>query len=605
MTSSADQKSEPYLSTRDVLGIPPHAKVSPMLLYAVEKIVGIDQLNRAFAEFGPPWPNANKMVDLMFDKMNIKWRIENPEVLENLDDGPKVFVANHPYGLPDAFALFQLLTRYRPDIRIFANKLLEATELNDERMLYVDPFRTVEGRAQNRLSVAAAMTHMRNGGDLALFPGRICSHLKTTDWTISDSNWTDQIKKYVEAGGGHMVPLYISGRNSWSFNLSGLIHPRIRTYMLLREFLRGGHDFTFTVGTPVSADQLRKVSRSMSVGNFSRSLVYALKTGSPKIHDLPQLIEPELRNEREMAEVSRKAVAISGRPVKKLLDQEEVLVEHNGYTIFNIGPGISDDLIKVICEVRFQAYQAETTVTDPMELKDNYDAFYSHLVLWDNAKQMVAGVYRYTVPNPTNQQVTADNLVTKSIFDLKPEFEKLLPNAMELGRAAVLPEYQKSFSSLMLLWRGFLEIPKRDKNIKYLFGPVTMGRRFNPVSRELVRRYIMRNFGETSMLGLVSAKRELKFDIPREVEIEKLEDGCGSFAQLGNIVHGVEGGERCLPVLFRHYANCGCKFIGFGEWRELDGATTGLTLLDLRNGSKSFMQRFFGKEGAEAFMAGR
>ena len=164
----------------------------------VEKIVGIDKINRAFADFGPPWPDANTMVDLMFEKMNIKWQIENPEVLEGLDDGPKVFVANHPYGLPDAFALFQLLTKYRPNIKIFANKLLEATELSDDRMLYVDPFRTVEGRAKNRISVAAAMTHMRNGGDLALFPGRICSHLKTTDWTISDANWTDQIKKYVE-----------------------------------------------------------------------------------------------------------------------------------------------------------------------------------------------------------------------------------------------------------------------------------------------------------------------------------------------------------------------------------------------------------------------
>ena len=469
----------------------------------------------------------------------------------------------------------------------------------------MDPFGAKETRGQNRKSIAQALKHLRDGGDLALFPGRICSHLKTTDWTISDSAWTDQVKKFVQAGEGDLVPLYITGRNSMAFNLSGLIHPRIRTYLLLREFLRGGHDFKFTIGDPVSADQLQKVSRSMSVGNFARSLVYSLKTGSPQLPDLPHLVEPELRNEVESNQVARNPVAIQGADVREILDNQEVLVNQNGFTIFQSGPGISREILDIICEVRFQAYASETTVSDPSELEDHYDAFYHHLLLWDDEKEIVAGVYRYTLPDPVSRPPTPENLVTSSIFDLSPEFQRILPKAMELGRAAILPEYQKSFSPLMLLWRGFLEIPLRNKDIKYLFGPVTMGRTFNPVSRELLRRYIMRNCGDEAMQGYVTPKRELLFDIPREVEIDKLESGCGSFSQLGNIINGVEGGKRNLPVLFRHYANCGCRFVGFGEWRELDHATAGLTVLDLKNASQSFIQRYFGKEGAEAFFAGR
>ena len=159
----------------------------------------------------------------------------------------------------------------------------------------------------------------------------------------------------------------------------------------------------------------------------------------------------------------------------------------------------------------------------------------------------------------------------------------------------------------MLLWRGFLEIPNRNKNIKYLFGPVTMGKTFTPVSRELVRRFVMRNCNDESMSGFVSPKRSLKFDIPKEVEIEKLDKACKNFSQLGNIIHGLEGGKRSLPVLFRHYANNGCKFISFGVWEELDDATAGLTILDFTKSSdyKSIIQRHFGKEGAAAFMTGR
>jgi len=594
----------PYLSSRKVLGLK-EDQGNQLLLSLIERLVGVSKMNELMEEVGRPWPDAGPLIDTLFERLDIKWDIENPQVLENLDDGPKVFVANHPYGLPDAFAMFQLLTRYRSNIKIFANKLLAATQLEEPSLLFVDPFGSVESRGQNRKSIATALKHLRDGGDLALFPGRICSHLKTSDWTISDSEWTDQVRKFVEVSGGELVPLYISGRNSMMFNLSGLIHPRIRTYMLLREFLRGGHDFTFKVGDPVSSRQLTRVSRSMSVGSFSRSLVYALKTGAPKVPDIPQLIEPELRTKIEQEVAQRKAAPIAGKHALSLLKKHEVLVEQNGYTIFQSENGGSDALMEMICEVRFAAYAQQTNVDYPSELKDKFDDFYNHLILWDNAKNTIVGVYRYTLPNQNMQTVSADNLVTNSIFDLSPDFHKILPNSMELGRAAILPEYQKSYSPLMLLWRAILEVPRKNKKIKYLFGPVTMGQNFNPVSRELLRRFVMNNWRDESMDGFITPKVELNLKIPREVKLSQLEKGCGDYSKLGNIVSGFEGGKRSLPVLFRHYSNVGCKYIGFGEWKDLDNATTGITILDLDNISKSLITRYFGDEGAKSFLSGR
>lgn len=595
---------KPYLSSRKVLGLAEDAG-NPLLISMIEHLVGAKKMNALMEEVGRPWPDAGPLIDTLFERLDIKWDIENPEVLEKLDDGPKVFVANHPYGLPDAFALFQLLTQYRSNIKIFANKLLAATQLEEPRLLFVDPFGAPDSRGQNRKSIASALKHLRDGGDLALFPGRICSHLKTSDWTISDSEWTDQVRKFVEVSGGEMVPLYISGRNSMMFNISGLIHPRIRTYMLLREFLRGGHDFTFKVGEPVTSRQLARVSRSVSVGTFARSLVYALKTGAPKVPDIPQLITPELRTDIEHETTLRQPTAISGKHALAVLKNHEVLVKQNGYTIYQSQNGAPDNLVDMICEVRFAAYASQTNVSDPSQLKDKFDEFYSHLILWDDTKQNVVGVYRYILPNPDKGKVTEDNLVTSSIFNLTDKFQNLLPNSMELGRAAILPEYQKSYSPLMLLWRAILEIPRQNKQIKYLFGPVTMGQNFNPVSRELLRRFVMRHWGDESMDGFISPKIELNLEIPREVKINQLEQGCSDYSKLGNIVSGFEGGQRTLPVLFRHYANVGCKYIGFGEWKELDSATTGITILDLNNVSHSLLTRYFGDEGAKSFLSGR
>ncbi len=603
MTPTSENK--PYFSTLKILGLPEDSKPNPLLLKAVEKIVGLEKINAIMEEVGRPWPNAYDLIDILFERLDIKWEVENPEVLQRLDDRPKVFVANHPYGMPDAFALFQLLMQHRPNIRLFANKILAASQLEEERLLYVDPFSSEESRGQNRKSVARALRHLRDGGDLALFPGRICSHLKTSDWTISDSEWTNQIHRFVEAGDADLVPLFISGRNSLMFNISGLIHPRIRTYMLMREFLKGGHDFRFRVGEPVPADRLARIARTMPTGTFSRSLTYALKTGAPEVPRIPHLVEPAYRTELETNRVNHVPVPISGGSVKAMLEREEPLVSKNEFTVYGTGSGVPDELLDVICEVRFAAYLSETDISSPSDLRDRFDDYYKHLILWDQKAETVAGVYRYTCPDPSVGPVDPENLVTNSIFNLKPQFKRLLPVAMEAGRAAILPEYQKSYAPLFMLWRAGLEIPMRDKNIRYLFGPVTIGKKFNPVSRELLRKFIMKYCADETMRGFAIPKREIDFEIPREVDLEELIGACGSFSQLATLINGFEGDRRELPVLFRHYFNMGCKYIDFGIWKELDNAMAGLTILDLKNISRTHLNRYFGPQKAEAFLAGR
>jgi len=213
-------QSNKFLSTQKVLSgqfsgeqsDAPGSVVSGIAISAIEKIIGIEKFNNIMMELGPPWPDADQIIDYLFKELNIRWTIENPSALEELDDGPKVFVANHPYGLPDALGMFRMLTRHRPHLKLFANTILAATQLDDDRLLFVDPFMTKNNRGLNRKSVATALRHLRAGGDLALFPGRICSHLKTSDWTISDSEWTDQVHRFVEISGGEMVPFLLGGK---------------------------------------------------------------------------------------------------------------------------------------------------------------------------------------------------------------------------------------------------------------------------------------------------------------------------------------------------------------------------------------------------------
>ena len=73
--------------------------------------------------------------------------------------------------------------------------------------------------------------------------------------------------------------------------------------------------------------------------------------------------------------------------------------------------------------------------------------FYHHLILWDDEKETVAGVYRYTLPDLERRPATAENLVTSSIFDLSPEFKRILPKAMELGASGDFARISKELLS--------------------------------------------------------------------------------------------------------------------------------------------------------------
>ncbi|MBL4892608.1 MAG: lysophospholipid acyltransferase family protein, partial [Rhizobiaceae bacterium] len=383
---------------------------------------------------------------------------------------------------------------------------------------------------------------------------------------------------------------------SMLFNLSGLIHPKLRTYMLLREFLRGGHNFRFRIGQPVSAQQLAQIAKAISPGQFSRSLTYALKTDMP--------IKSGPKANADETPLAKPGFRLAGN-TESLVKGAQHLVTQKNFSVYNVDKDISPELLKTVCDVRFTAFSKETKLNNADEMQDHYDKINNHLILWDDEKNQMVGVYRYMLPNFTSASEAEEKLVSSSIFNLSPDFLKILPRSMELGRAAIMPEYQKHYAPLMLLWRGILEVTRLNKEIKYLFGPVTMGQTFSPISRELLHRFIMDKCLQEGMTDFVTPKRQMSLDIPREVAVDDMVKACHNFADVANFINGFEGGKRSLPVLFRHYKNIGCNYLGFAEWPELDNAAVGLTMLDLKNIRPAFLNRNFGQEGSREFLLGR
>lgn len=598
-----------YLRTEVLLDRTGDTLANRFIINLAERILAIDQINAVCLRTGTPWPSSHEMIDHLFSELDIEWRVTNPEALKALDDTQAVFVANHPYGMPDAFALNNLLEDRGRPFRLFANAFLTCADSITHNLLFVDPFMNEKNRAMNRRSMMHALKHLKEGGDLALFPGRICSHLKRGSTTVQDEEWTDQVRIFVEAGKASLVPVHISGRNSWLFQLAGLIHPRLRTLLILREFKRGKHRIDFTIGTPVPCEKLLKAARFAAPGQIARALTYsanpAYRRAEPESASAPVRLKHKKVVASSAGSVRDTRTASIPANAQKVLQDFPILVEHGDLAVYDVTGGLPEKLTELVGRTRLDAFGAEAALGNWRDLIDEYDSIYSHLVLFDRQTERVAGTYRYLIPSRVEGGVDPRDLVIASIFELKKPFLDLLPSSLELGRAAIGSEFQKTYAPLMLMWRAVMEILRKDKTIKYLIGPVTTPRSFSPLSRTVLRRFIEQKCMHRSLANSARPLHPHEERIAPEIAVDDLVRGAQNLTGIGCIIEALEGGERKLPVLYKQYANLGLRYVATGEWPELDGAMASLAVLEVSQIKRDFVARYLEKDRVAEFFENR
>ena len=586
-----------YLRTEALLGVEGGTFANRLMVRFAERVLGIDAVNAICSKAGTPWPSSYEMIDHLFRELRITWEVVNPDVFDRLGERPAIFVANHPYGMADAFAVHNMLEDHRPNFRLFASHLLTMADSITHKLLFVDLLGTDEYGVLNRRSAMMAMRHLRSNGDLALFPGRMCSHLVTGKGPVQDTPWSDQIKTFVETGGADLVPMYISGQNSNWFQYAGLIHPRLRTLRILREFLRGNRHFSVTLGDPVPAEEFLRASAVTPAGNFARSLTYLLK-----------------RPKGGFAErVGTKAAAAPGaasglskeKRIAAVLDVSELLAEQKDFQIYKTGTAPALTIMDELSQIRYDAFKNELPADGPAGFVDRYDDYNSHLLLWNTKDKRLAGTYRYLMPGDDLAAFDVEQLVTSRIFRLGPEFQRLLPQSIELGRVAISPDYQKSYLPMMMLWRGVLSLVARNPDMRLIFGPIAFSPNFTALSLEALRLWLTRYSLDENWAPHVSALVEPDLGIPAEIDVEELIADCDTITKLNTVVTAIERGGRPLPVLLRHYSSAGTRFAGFGTWEQFQNALTTLVAMDVNDFRPDFLNRYLGKEETAKFLADR
>jgi putative hemolysin len=564
----------------------------------------VNQLESDVTRYGTPESFFRTTLDLL----GCRYELSEADLLRIPAKGPVVVVSNHPLGGLDGIILGDLLQRRRGDVKLMANFLLKRVRYAGAHMIFVDPFAKETPAVRNIAPLRESLRHLKGGGLLGVFPGNQVSHYRRDTGEVSDPEWVTHIAALVRRSGAAVVPLYLEARNSWLFERIGLIHPLLRTLLLTREFIKRGtsrEPVRVNVGVVIPSARLKRFEKDAEMIGFLRMSCYMLKNRP--------VVVPRHRSQAKVpVAISPAQVPLAKRLSPDDLEQDIAALPESGCLLsqgdFDVFMGRYEELPHVMQEIgrgREESFRFAGGGTGSALDLAEADKIYHHLFVWSRRDRAVVGAYRLGLADEIIVRHGSKGLVSSALFEFKSSFLERLNPGLELGRSYVLPEYQRSYSSLLLLWGGILTFISRNPKYRMVFGSVgvSQGDEYCAASRTLIVDYMRREHGWPELaveLESLSPFAGVAFDPIQKEDVSRLVKDVDDVSAL---VSGLERDGKGVPILIKHYIRMNAKLIDFGVWKDHGNAVVGFLLVDLVTADTKFLRRYMGETGYRDFMA--
>lgn len=171
-------------------------------------------------------------------------------------EGGFILVSNHPTGIADGVAVFDLMKERRPDMMFFANR--DAIRVNPRFVEMVIP---VEWREEHKSKPKARETlqitnrAIAEGKAAILFPsGRIAYW---ADGRLNERPWKISAVSLARKYDLPILPVHMKARNSGLFYWLARWSTELRDMTVFHELLnKKSNRFEFSIGNMIRADQL-------------------------------------------------------------------------------------------------------------------------------------------------------------------------------------------------------------------------------------------------------------------------------------------------------------------------------------------------------------
>ncbi|MDX6765494.1 MAG: lysophospholipid acyltransferase family protein [Candidatus Methylacidiphilales bacterium] len=568
-----------------------------LLVRGIEALLGFRELNAIYAGVRRRCLEEGKdFFRACMEETGLSRRVDNADLLKIPESGPVVVVANHPLGGLDAIALADLVISLRPDTKVMANYLLARMPESQARLIPVDPFDGADAGRRNIGSMKQALRWLNQGGLLLVFPAGEVSHLHARTMTVTDPAWNPHAAQLILRTRAAVVPVFVAGRNSWVFQILGLIHPRLRTLLLVRELVRARRSTVrIHVGNALPASQFDHMASAGEMTDYLRLQTYVLQGRGDhwqKPDSVPLVPLQPLAPAEDPGVLAAEILSLS---------EDRLLARHQEWEVHYSRGAELPAVLREIGRLREMTFREVGEGTGLAADLESYDEDYVHLFLWDRSARSLIGAYRIGESDRILKKKGVRGLYTRSLFHFRPAFVQAIGPALELGRSFIRPEYQKKYHSLNLLWRGIGGFLLRFPRYHTLFGPVSISRDYHEISRNLLVQFLRNRKQDRLRKRMTRAQHP-----PRPPWVPGLGlDAAGARMQtiedVSALISEIENDGKGVPVLLRHYLKLNARLINFNVDPAFSDALDGLVVVDLRESEPKLLQRFMGKDGLESF----
>ena len=281
------------------------------------------------------------------------------------------------------------------------------------------------------------------------------------------------------------------------------------------------------------------------------------------------------------------------------LGPDASLVESGEFVVFVGEAAAIPHVVYEIGRLRELTFRAVGEGTGQRLDLDEFDGHYLHLVLWNRERSEVVGAYRCGATDRILPRFGADGLYTSTLFAYRMELLARLTPALELGCAFVRAEYQRTYSPLMLLWRGIGRFVVKNPRYHLLFGSVSVSSDVPARAQRWILCYLL----ESAYLAGLARFARARHPVGEERLIHRA-DGqrFADVADLERAIAALGGASARVPVLLKQYLKLGGLTFAFGRDPDFGNTLDIMTLVDLARTPRPILERYLGADGVASFL---
>jgi len=227
---------------------------------------------------------------------------------------------------------------------------------------------------------------------------------------------------------------------------------------------------------------------------------------------------------------------------------------------------------------------------------DKYDIYYQHIILWDENDLEIVGSYRIGNSDFIFKNIGVKGFYSNTLFKYNESLTPYLKNSIELGRSFVQPKYWGT-RALDYLWYGIGAYLKKNRNIKYMFGPVSITSTFPTIAKDMMIFYYSHYFKDPKQLVQAKLQYQYSNNINEIKELFCLDDKKKDFKFLKSTLLGM---GVSVPTLYKQYSEIteenGVKFLSFNVDKDFADCIDGFILVNVDKIKDAPRKRYIDRE---------